>query len=80
MGRGGIRSYRLLAQILPSQLSLTGPEVGEVAAQASREWGRFLVDPPPLLQHLTGAEATDRLIALLATWTSHRNRRAAPGA
>ncbi|MGH3199643.1 MAG: helix-turn-helix transcriptional regulator [Streptosporangiaceae bacterium] len=66
MDRGGTRSYRLLAQILLSQLSSAGPDAGEAVSQAGRAWGGFLVDRPPPFQHLTGEEATARLTALLA--------------
>ena len=67
MDRGGIRSYRLLAQILLSYLSSAGPDAGgEATRQAGRAWGRFLVDRLPPFQHLTGEEATARLIVLLA--------------
>ncbi len=66
MDRGGIRSYRLLAQILLSHLSSAGPDAGQAAGEAGRAWGRFLVDRPPPYQQLTGQEATARLTVLLA--------------
>lgn len=66
MDRGGARGYRLLAQILLSQLSSAGPDAGEAATRAGRAWGRFLVDRPPPFQNLTARAATDRLTALLA--------------
>ena len=66
MERGGVRSYRLLAQILLSHLSSAGPDAGEAGGcQASQAWGRFLADRPPPFQQLTAAEATARLTALL---------------
>ncbi|MDQ2813809.1 MAG: helix-turn-helix domain-containing protein [Actinomycetota bacterium] len=66
MDRGGTRSYRLLAQILLSQLSSAGPEAGKTATQAGRAWGRFLAGPPPPFQQLTDEQVTTRLITLLA--------------
>lgn len=66
MDRAGIRSYRLLAQILLSNLSSAGPDAGEAARQAGRAWGRFLVGRLPPFQQLTGEEATARLTDLLA--------------
>ncbi|MCT2588651.1 ArsR family transcriptional regulator [Streptomyces sp. N2-109] len=65
MDRSGIRSYRLLAQILLSQLSTAGSGAQEAAERTGREWGGFLVDQPPPFQRLTGEAATARLIALL---------------
>jgi predicted ArsR family transcriptional regulator len=65
MDRGGARGYRLLAQILLSRLAADGAEGRENAAQAGREWGRFLVDRPPPFQRLTEEEAAGRLTALL---------------
>ncbi|GAA0578426.1 helix-turn-helix transcriptional regulator [Actinomadura livida] len=65
MDRGGARGYRLLAQILLSRLAADGAEGRENAAQAGREWGRFLVERPPPFQRMTEEEAADRLTALL---------------
>ncbi len=64
MDRGGVRSYRLLAQILLSHLSSAGA-AGEAATAAGRAWGRFLAGPPPPFRQFTAAEATARLTALL---------------
>lgn len=66
MDRGGVRSYRLLAQILLSQLSSAGPDAEEAAARAGRLWGGFLAERPAPSQHLTAGEAAGRLTALLA--------------
>ncbi|MEU8799929.1 helix-turn-helix domain-containing protein [Spirillospora sp. NPDC048819] len=65
MDRGGARGYRLLAQILLSRLASDGPRARESAAQAGREWGRFLVDRPPPFKRMTDEEAAERLTALL---------------
>ena len=65
MNRGGTRSYRLLAQILLSNLSSAGPGAGEAARQAGRAWGGFLSGPPAPFQRLSAGEAVTRLTALL---------------
>ncbi|RAG83372.1 ArsR family transcriptional regulator [Streptacidiphilus pinicola] len=65
MDRGGVRSYRLLAQILLSQLASSGPDAGEAVRQAGQDWGRYLVEPPPPHRVATAEEAAARLIALL---------------
>ncbi|TDC70878.1 ArsR family transcriptional regulator [Actinomadura sp. GC306] len=65
MDRGGARGYRLLAQILLSRLAADGAEGREDAAQAGREWGRYLVERPPPFQRMTEEEAAERLTALL---------------
>ncbi|WP_324786045.1 helix-turn-helix transcriptional regulator [Streptomyces sp. H51] len=65
MHRGGTREYRLLAQVLLSQLASTGPEAHRAAAEAGRAWGAFLVDPAPPLRQPTAGQAADGLVALL---------------
>jgi predicted ArsR family transcriptional regulator len=66
MDRGGTRSYRLLAQILLSQLASTGPdEARRSATEAGRAWGHFLVDPLPPFQRPTAVESAARLTSLL---------------
>ena len=65
MNRGGTRSYRLLAQILLSNLSSAGPDARETARQAGRAWGGFLSGPPAPFQRLSAGEAVTRLTALL---------------
>jgi predicted ArsR family transcriptional regulator len=66
MDRSGTRSYRLLAQVLVSRLAATGPGASGAAAEAGREWGRFLIDPMPPFRQPTAEESVDRLTALLA--------------
>ncbi|MFS4091202.1 helix-turn-helix transcriptional regulator [Streptomyces sp. AF1A] len=65
MDRGGVRRYRLLAQMLLSRLVSAGPGAGEDAREAGRTWGRHLAEPPPPYRRLSIEEATARLTALL---------------
>jgi predicted ArsR family transcriptional regulator len=65
MDRAGVRSYRLLAQILLSHLAADGREGSEAARLAGRDWGRYMAEPPPPHRTSTAAEATARLTALL---------------
>ncbi|MET8245019.1 helix-turn-helix domain-containing protein [Streptomyces sp. NPDC005202] len=65
MDRGGTRSYRLLAQILLSQLASTGEEARPAAMEAGRAWGRFLIDPLPPFRQPTAEQSVARLVALL---------------
>lgn len=66
MDRGGVRGYRLLAEILISRLATSGDGATEAAVEAGRVWGGFLVDQLPPFREPTGREATDRLTDLLA--------------
>ncbi|MDQ0687381.1 putative ArsR family transcriptional regulator [Streptomyces achromogenes] len=65
MDRGGTRRYRLLAQMLLSQLASTGPGAEAAATDAGRAWGRYLVDQVPPSRELTAEEAVGRLAAML---------------
>ncbi|MGW5211765.1 helix-turn-helix transcriptional regulator [Streptomyces sp. NPDC004051] len=64
MDRGGRREYRLLARMLLSRLATAGADAE--AVEAGRAWGRHLVDPAPPFHTVTGREAVDRLVGLLA--------------
>ncbi|MFD6322493.1 helix-turn-helix transcriptional regulator [Streptomyces sp. NPDC058442] len=66
MDRGGRREYRLLARMLLSRLASAGAGAEAEAVEAGRAWGRHLVDPAPPFHTVTGREAVDRLVALLA--------------
>ncbi|MBL3668471.1 helix-turn-helix domain-containing protein [Streptomyces sp. M2CJ-2] len=66
MDRGGRREYRLLARMLLSRLASTGADAEAEAVEAGRAWGRHLVDPVPPFHTVTGREAVDRLVGLLA--------------
>ncbi|WP_225851115.1 metalloregulator ArsR/SmtB family transcription factor [Streptomyces sp. HPF1205] len=65
MDRGGARRYRLLARILLSRLASQGAGAREAAADAGRDWGRYLVEQVPPSRRPTAREAADRLTAML---------------
>lgn len=65
MDRGGVRHYRLLAQVLLSRLAADGAAAEEAARQAGWAWGRHLADAPPPFRGLTTAQAVVRLTHLL---------------
>lgn len=61
----GVRSFRLLAEMLTG---LTASVLGDptpAAAETGRAWGRHLADAPPPSRRTDAPEATRRLVALL---------------
>lgn len=64
MDRGGIRSYRLLAEVLLSNLS-AGQDAEQAATQAGHAWGGYLAGRPQPFQNITAGDAAARLTALL---------------
>lgn len=62
----GHRQYRLLAEMLSSLIEGLLPDPGQAAAEAGREWGRYLTERPAPYQRLTADEAVTRLQAVLA--------------
>ena len=64
-GPAGQRRYRLLAEILTSLIAGVMPQPGEAAAEAGREWGRYLTEPPPPYQRLDAGQAIEKLGAVL---------------
>jgi predicted ArsR family transcriptional regulator len=67
-GSGGIagrRQYRLLAEMLTSLISGVLPRPGEAAAEAGREWGRYLTDQPAPYQRVDTDRAMQRLTGIL---------------
>jgi len=71
-GGAGQRRYRLLAEMLSSLIAGVMPEPGQAAAEAGREWGRYLPAAGPY-RRLDADEAVERLTA---TW----RRSVRPGA
>jgi predicted ArsR family transcriptional regulator len=64
-GPAGQRRYRLLAEMLTSLIAGAMPQPSEAAAEAGREWGRYLTDQPPPYQLLGAPEAVEKLTAAL---------------
>jgi predicted ArsR family transcriptional regulator len=64
-GPTGRRRYRLLAEILTSMIAGVMSQPGEAAAEAGREWGRYLTEQPPPYQRLDAGEAIEKLTAAL---------------
>ncbi len=62
----GHRQYRLLAEMLSSLIEGLLPDPGQAAAEAGREWGRYLTERPAPYQRITASEAISRLLAVLA--------------
>ena len=65
-GPAGQRRYRLLAEMLTGMIAGVMPDPGEAAAEAGREWGRYLTEPPPPYQRLDAGQAIEKLTAALA--------------
>jgi predicted ArsR family transcriptional regulator len=65
-GPAGRRRYRLLAEMLTSLIAGVMPKPGEAAAEAGREWGRYLTERPPPYQRPGVGEAVERLTATMA--------------
>ncbi len=61
----GLRSYRLLAEMLTSLVADAVPNPGAAAVAAGQAWGRFLAQPPAPLQRIDAEEAVHRLSAVL---------------
>ena len=64
-GPAGRRRYRLLAEILTSLIAGMMPQPEERAAEAGREWGRYLTEQPPPYQRLDAGQAIEKLCAAL---------------
>jgi len=65
MGPGGLRRYRLLAEIFASGLA-ADQDAGARAMAAGRDWGRRLQQPLPSAAGVLGAEeSVDQLVGLL---------------
>ena len=64
-GVAGRRQYRLLAEMLTSLISGVLPRPGEAAAEAGREWGRYLTDQPAPYQRVDADQAVHGLTGTL---------------
>jgi predicted ArsR family transcriptional regulator len=65
-GPAGSRRYRLLAEILTTLIAGVMPEPREAAAQAGREWGRYLTQQPAPYQRPDAGQSIETLSAILA--------------
>jgi predicted ArsR family transcriptional regulator len=61
----GERNYRLLAEMLTSLVAGVLPRPAEKAAEAGREWGRYLVERYPPSHRTDASEALRRVSAML---------------
>jgi predicted ArsR family transcriptional regulator len=61
----GTRRYRLLAEMLAGLIGGMLPEPGAAAADAGRQWGRYLTDPPAPYERTGAAQAIASLAATL---------------
>lgn len=61
----GVRSYRLLAQILSGYLAAAMPRPSEAAIEAGHAWGRYLAERPPPFRRLDTAAAVAQLVRVL---------------
>jgi predicted ArsR family transcriptional regulator len=64
-GAAGRRRYRLLAEMLTSMIAGVMPQPGAAAAEAGREWGRYLTEQPPPYQRPDAIQAIEKLTAAL---------------
>lgn len=64
-GPAGQRRYRLLAEMLTSMITGLLAQPGQAAAEAGREWGRYLTEQPPPYQHVGTEQAIGQLTGTL---------------
>ena len=64
-GIAGRRQYRLLAEMLTSLISGVLPRPAEAAAEAGRQWGRYLTDQPAPYQRVDTDQAVQGLTEVL---------------
>jgi predicted ArsR family transcriptional regulator len=65
-GPAGERRYRLLAQMLTSLITGLLPQPERAAAEAGREWGAYLTEPPPPYRRPGASEAIEKLAEVTA--------------
>jgi predicted ArsR family transcriptional regulator len=64
-GAPGRREYRLLAEMLASLVAAVLAEPGKAAAEAGREWGRYITERPAPFQRMDVCGAVEGLAAIL---------------
>ncbi|MEU6539521.1 helix-turn-helix domain-containing protein [Streptomyces sp. NPDC047000] len=62
---GGLRSYRMLAEMLTGLVVGSVPHPERAAIEAGERWGRYLADRPAPLEQIDAAEAVRRLVKVL---------------
>ncbi len=65
-GSTGQRRYRLLAEMLTSMIAGVMPEHREAAAEAGRQWGRYITEQPPPYEQLGAGQSIERLASAMA--------------
>ena len=62
---GGLRSYRMLAEMLTGLVVGSVPHPERAAVEAGETWGRYLADRPAPLEQIDDAEGVRRLVKVL---------------
>lgn len=62
---GGLRSYRMLAEMLTGLVVGSLPHPERAAIEAGERWGRYLADRPAPLEQIDAAEGIRRLVKVL---------------
>lgn len=62
---GGLRSYRMLAEMLTGLVVGSLPHPERAAIEAGERWGRYLADRPAPLEQIDAAEGVRRLLKVL---------------
>ncbi|MFE9093526.1 helix-turn-helix transcriptional regulator [Streptomyces sp. NPDC007264] len=61
----GLRSYRMLAEMLTGIVVAGVPQPEQAAVRAGETWGRYLADRPAPLEHIDAAEGVRRVVQVL---------------
>ncbi|MFI1162806.1 helix-turn-helix transcriptional regulator [Streptomyces sp. NPDC020801] len=62
---GGLRSYRILAEMLTGLVIGRLPQPEQAAIETGETWGRYLADRPAPLEHIDAAEGVRRVVKVL---------------
>lgn len=61
----GLRSYRVLAEMLTGLVVSAVPQPQQASEQAGEAWGRYLADRPAPLRQIDAAEGVQRVVKVL---------------
>jgi predicted ArsR family transcriptional regulator len=61
----GLRSYRMLAEMLTGIVIARLPQPAQAAVEAGEAWGRYLADRPAPLQRVDAVEGIQRVVKVL---------------